>query len=467
MMKKTMWLCVLAVCVLGLSACKSTDAGGGSGGTASSMGQLKEKELPKKEAIDEFNKAKVAFERGDISGAKSKLESAISSDKRFSKAYFNLGVLNETEGNKKEAQKFYQQAADASDRFAAPHVALGYLAMEKGDKDAAWEHFQKAVAEDKFNPEANNNIAVMLRMRKEYKEAIRFARRSLAGDAEDTGTYANLAMIYYDMGLNDVAKLVVENALQISEKDADVWNTYGLIELKNKNVTLAIKMFDKALKLNPDFVPGLMNMGAIQLSVRNYPRAIELFEKALKLKKNDVEARISIAVAKRGMGNLKEAERVYSEVLKEDANNPLALFNMGVLHHEHLAQAAISGEGDAPSDPVKQMEWTTKNMEKAVTHYEKGREFYAKFLDTYEGDREEWSTDARKRVDGIAKLISTMREQIDQLEEQTEELRSMMQQQAAQQKAAAAAAKKAAAAKAAPAPANSKKAEGEEEKGKE
>ena len=391
--------------------------------------ELQEKELPKAEAIDEFNKGRDAYARGELDEAIKRMEGAASIDDRFSKAYFNVGVIYEEKGDKGKAREYYTRAANASTRFASPHVNLGRMALVEDKTDEAWGHFQDALKEDPYDPQAHNNVSVMLRERKEYKEAVRHARRILVADSQNTKAYANLALIYYEMGLKDVSRLVVQNALLITEEDPDLWNTYGLIELADNDVTAAISRFRKALELEPDHVPALMNMGAIVLSVRDYERAISLFEKALEHRPGEIEAKVSIGVAKRGLGDLVEAERIYKDVLKEDPNNPLALFNLGILEQEHLAQDTLMGEGtEPPEDPVGQLRWNADNLEKAVANYERGREFFQKFVDTYDGDKQEYVAEASGRIKDCGKQIESAKQQAELLRENATELDAAMKE---------------------------------------
>ena len=172
-----------------------------------------------------------------------------------------------------------------------------------------------------------------------------------------------------------------------------------------------------------------MNMGAIVLSVRDYERAISLFEKALEHRPGEIEAKVSIGVAKRGLGDLVEAERIYKDVLKEDPNNPLALFNLGILEQEHLAQDTLMGEGtEPPEDPVGQLRWNADNLEKAVANYERGREFFQKFVDTYDGDKQEYVAEASGRIKDCGKQIESAKQQAELLRENATELDAAMKE---------------------------------------
>ncbi|MBA2661693.1 MAG: tetratricopeptide repeat protein [Bradymonadaceae bacterium] len=383
-------------------------------------------------AIREFEEAVVAFEGADLVKAKAHLERAIKEDGRFGKAWFNLGVLHELNGDKDEARKSYQKALEFAPKLGAAYVNLGLMAINGDERDAAWDMFQKAVEVQPYNPEAQNNISVILRERKQYAEAVNHARRSLAGDSQNTKPYANLAHIYYDRGNYDVAKLVMLNAVQIDEKDADLYNILGLIELAQNDVTAAIAYFQRTLKLRADHVPALLNLGAIILNVRDYERAVTLFETALQHRPNDIEALISIAVAKRGLGDLAGARQYYDKVIALDANNAMVQFNLGVLEHEHMAQNAQMGVGGAepPEDPIEQMDWNIANMKSSITHYEKALEHYRQYLYLDKSDNADARKEANDRIGQVSQIIQMTNEQMPLMDQQKDDMRNQLKEQA-------------------------------------
>ena len=283
----------------------------------------------------------------------------------------------------------------------------------------------------------------------DHRNAVRHARLSLAGDSQNVDAYANLARTYYAMKAYDVALLVCLNAEKIDPNKADIYNIMGMIWLAKNDVTEAIRQFRRALEKDSKSVAALMNLGAVILNVRDYEGAISLFEQVLALEPKNTEAKISIAVAKRGLGDLEAARALYEEVRAVEPENASVQFNLGVMEHEHMAQNAMIGlgQGDAPADPIAQMDWTIGNMEKALQHYEKAIEHYRNFLAYDREVDQEAQKEANERITQVQQLIQVTGEQIPQLKEQ----KIMIQQdmKAAEEAEAQAAAEEKAAAEAA------------------
>jgi Tfp pilus assembly protein PilF len=412
------------------------------------------------DAKKEFMEAVAIYEKHGEKGigdAISALEDAVDEDPGFGKAWFNLGLLYEKTGRKEDARAAYIKATKTAVKLGDPHVNLGMMALEAGKTEEARQHFKDALKAESYNAAAHNNISVFYRKEEDFPKAVRHARMSLAGNASNIEAYANLARIYYRRGNFDVAKLVILNALKMPDgpKDPDLRNILGLVELSRNDVTEGIRQFEKAIELDPDHVPALLNLGAVILNVRDYPRALKLFERVLALKPESITAQISVAVAKRGMGDIQAADQIYQAILKEHPKNAVVQFNLGVLEHEHKAQNAVAGIDREPPAPATsdsasaQMmasaavtEWNIENLEAAIEHYETAIDHYRNFLAYDKSGMEERRKEANKRIGQVATIIRATKEQIPQLRATVKELRAqakvMAKQEAAAQKQAAA-----------------------------
>src|SRR6185369_15055475 len=135
-----------------------------------------------------------------------------------------------------------------------------------------------------------------------YKEAVSKLRRALAIDNDSIAAYALLAQIYYTTAENDKSKLdlaalVCKQAKETNDKFAPIYNTLGLINLKKRNVSGALKEFEQAVALDPKFVEAHLNIGAIGLSSRQYEKAEKSFQVVLTLQPNNFDAAIGMGVA--------------------------------------------------------------------------------------------------------------------------------------------------------------------------
>ena len=294
-------------------------------------------------------KAKGPLSSSDLSSLASKFKSQASSHPDLAaQAHFNAGTLLEESGDAKEAESEYNAALSANPAYSPALGNLGELYYKQGATQRAREWFQKAIdADPRGNASAYTNLALLIFQEAHdsgntagYKDAVAKLRRALAIDNDSMPAYALLALIYYQTAENDrsklqLAELVCNQAKLSNDKYAPIYNTLGLIQLRKKNVTGALKEFEHAVELDPKFVEAHLNIGAIGLSSRQYEKAQKAFEMVLGLQPNNVDATIGLGVALRGQKKFDEAEKYYKKAKDLDGKNCSISYNLGLLYQDY------------------------------------------------------------------------------------------------------------------------------------
>lgn len=275
--------------------------------------------------------------------------------KKLPEAAFNGGVLYESCGEPSRAQDAYREASKIDANFAPAHVNLGELYYRSGNMDGAQQEFESALRGDAKNVQAYNDLALVLvdqalkttdpaTRKATFDKAVGQLRRALAVDADSMPAYSLLALIYYtiaesDRSKLDLAALVCDQAKKVNDSYAPIYNTLGLIDLRRKNVTSALKEFRKAVELEPHYIEAQLNIGAITLSARDYASAQQAFKAALDAQPTDkqqlFQAKLGMGVAMRGLGSFDEAERWYLEAKGVDAQACSVSYNLGVLYQDY------------------------------------------------------------------------------------------------------------------------------------
>lgn len=340
-------MAALGLAALSLVACSGTPSrpdGNGGLGTGNGTGNGQQTpDLPDeppaapkvaKEAKPLFESGVKAYQSGNTAKAISLFEEAIDVDDTFGAAYFNIGRIHEEQGRIDEARTWYERSAEKGKAFGDGLVNIGRLEMEKGNKGEAMALFRRAIQIEPFNGEAHLNLAQDARSRRAFADAVKHVRTALKEDSQNVLAYEVLARVYYDLGRVELSKLVCLAGLEI-QKTADLYNTLGLVHLKQDNVTLALSAFEDALKVDGDYWPAHMNVGAITFNYRDYESSHRHFSEVLKQKPDHLEAMLSKAVSARGLERLDEAEAGYKAVLEKDQTYASAYYNLGILYQEY------------------------------------------------------------------------------------------------------------------------------------
>jgi Flp pilus assembly protein TadD len=334
--------------------------------------------------------------------------------------------------------------------------------------------------------------------RKYVADAVSNLRTVLALDSNNLQAFSTLAFIYYDMNMLEMAKLVGNQAIKKAEEIATgkfeeekveeandkaagkagkgkkkekaekkggdeaeegkpkeigreagtgvtadmkkqlavVHNTLGLVELKKKNISPAIKQFKEAVGMNPNFAEARMNLASLSLNNRDYLTAEENFKAVLKLQPKNFEASIGLGVALRGNKKIDEAETQYNAAKSLDPSQGASYFNLGLLYQEYK-------DGQKPA-------------------LQKAQDYYRQFLGHASGGTSDsLKKEAEKRIKDIDEIYvalaeaEKMQREAEEMQKKAEaqqkEMEEKMKQQEAAEKAAneKAAADKAAADKAA------------------
>ena len=329
---------------------------------------------------------------------------------RFPEAWFNAGLaFAKCRQTFDQAVGMWNKALEVQENYAPARVQIGLLAQRRGDTGAAFAAYQRAIQGDAQSVEAYVNLAILQRQRaqgNDLQEAQSNLRRALAVDSQYVPAFNQLALLYLDDAERSpqmlrLASIVCKQATTIDPNYAPVYNTWGLIKVKEGNIIGALSNFERAFTLSGRFFEAYMNFGSITLSFRGYEDARKAFAKAKALNSKSYEARIGLGVALRGLDQIEQAEAEYNGAKEIDAQRPDAFFNLGLLYQDYKGG-------------------TIPDMQKA-----KG--YFGEFL-SRAGGRQAYSTmteQAQRRTKNIDDAVAALREA------------EQIQRQAAQQEAAA------------------------------
>jgi Flp pilus assembly protein TadD len=369
---------------------------------------------------------------------------------KYGPAITNLGYIAWKNNEAGRAESLFKRAIDEDPLHSVE--ARNNMAQIQRDKA------RKASS----NEEKRNYVA----------QAVSNLRTVLALDSNNLQAFSTLAFIYYDMNMLEMAKLVGNQAIKKAdeiatgkfeeekveeanekaavkagkgkakkekgEKKGDdeeagkpkeigreagtgvtgdmkkqlavVHNTLGLVELKKKNISPAIKQFKEAVSLNPNFAEARMNLAALSLNNRDYLTAEENFKAVMKLQPKNFEAAIGLGVALRGNKKIDEAEAQYNAAKGLDPSQGGSYFNLGLLYQEYK-------DGQKPS-------------------LQKAQDYYRQFLGHASGGTSEsLKKEAEKRIKDIDEIYVALEEaakmqaESEAMQKKAEEQQKQMEEQ--------------------------------------
>jgi len=270
----------------------------------------------------------------------------------FTEAIYMMGVVSGRCGNVEQAQQYYQQALATNERYCGALVGVGLADMRAGRTQPARQRFETAIRHDNQCTAAYVNLAILQRENpNEVREALNNLRRALAIESDYLPAFNQMALLYYNQAADnqqmlDLAEVVCRQAQIINGNYAPIYNTWGLINVRQGNIIAALAKFQRAFALDNNLFEAYMNFGQLTLSYRGYQDAQQAFTRAHELRPQDYDAVVGLGAALRGLGQVPEAEAQYRAAIALDAQRPEAYFNLGLLYQDyqggqeaHLTQA--------------------------------------------------------------------------------------------------------------------------------
>ncbi len=293
----------------------------------------------------------------------------------FPEAWFNRGLVYDRCGMAEPAATALNRALQAANgNYCRAKVQLGVMAYRRHDVPGARQAFEQAIQQDATHcVEGYTNLAMVLREAnpttpQEWGAVVRNIRSALALDDRYLPARTQLALSYLQQAGEDpnsrmifLAGLVCAQAAQVAQTQnadiapdvrsfsADLFNTWGIIDIRRNEIIKALEHFRRAYTLNPNMFEAWINYGTINLSFRGYQDAKDAFEHAIALKDNSYDAHIGLGVALRGLAltqpdaeratTLAAAQREYERARTLDANRPDSYYNLGVLNMNYMGGA--------------------------------------------------------------------------------------------------------------------------------
>jgi putative PEP-CTERM system TPR-repeat lipoprotein len=154
----------------------------------------------------------------------------------------------------------------------------GQVYLAKGDFDRSAEYFERVVHLDPKNVQAMTRLGVAKLAGGETEEA--FEDLESAAKLDDASGQADIALILAHLRRNEFDKALAAQAI-LEHKQPDNPQTYNLkggILLAKKDLAGARKAFEKALSLQPTFLPAAANLVRIDLAEKRPEDAKKRFE---------------------------------------------------------------------------------------------------------------------------------------------------------------------------------------------
>ncbi len=269
---------------------------------------------------------------GNVERAIEILAGAAEEEKGGFLAAYNLGILREQQGQSDKAANRYFQSLQKNSGFSPALENLVRLYLKGGRIVDAQRLVDRFTAD---RPEVLGHRAVGLQVllfKGAFEDVIANAKNNLKKDERHVPTMIALAEANYRLGRNELAKSIIETAVELRPERRELFYLAGLVDLNLGSKAGAIANFKQAIALSEHFPEAHNNLGVLFHEVRDYAGAEAEFKAALRDFPTFKEAYLNLGNAYKGSKKYKEAETAFKRAISLDEKYPDAHFNLGILY---------------------------------------------------------------------------------------------------------------------------------------
>ena len=280
-------------------------------------------------------------------------------------------------GNLVEAEKLILEITKNFPRYAFGWKSLGTLMALTNRKIEAITPMILAIELEPRDPQAQNNLGVLLKDLKRYddaekcfKEAIRLKpdyidphfnlgillaqcdrdleainsyNETLKFNPRHISAYNNLGVIFKKLGRFAEAEGCYRKAIQLDQNYSESYNNLGILLKDLGRDFEAEKCYRDVIRIKPDSIEGLNNLGNILRANNQLIEAIKIYQEAVKHKPDFYGSHYNLGNAFQSLGRYADAAASYKEAVRLNPQSPESHNNLGVtareLGHHKIAES--------------------------------------------------------------------------------------------------------------------------------
>ena len=192
----------------------------------------------------------------------------------------------------------------------------GYKFLREKLYSEAIQKFQKAVEVSPTDSTSLTGMGLGLYWLDQKVDALEKAKRALDTSTNDEVCFTNYLFICVNSGLADEAVRVGETILsKRSIKTPEFYYNLGNAYIAMDKIDAAVVQYDRAIRLNPDFVFAFNNLGCALWAVGKYSESVQMFKRAIDRDPKYPDAHFNLAVTYFYSNQHNDAYREFKTVL--------------------------------------------------------------------------------------------------------------------------------------------------------
>lgn len=205
-----------------------------------------------------------------------------------------------------------------------------FLMIIKKDRKGVFYEIKKALKKYPDDPGINYLAGFFFSEMNDKKKAINFYKKSLKYDSLNSNKWFELGMIYESLNMIENAEKCFEKVIKIDSLNASAYNYWGyMLAERGIKLELAMKLIEKALKIEPNNGYYLDSMGWVYYQMGDFERAREYLYNAIQVFDSDPVILEHYGDVLMKLGDTQTAKEFYKKALKFNPKNKNLLKKIG------------------------------------------------------------------------------------------------------------------------------------------
>lgn len=202
------------------------------------------------------------------------------------------------------------------DKMEVSHkIQLGVSYFTKNDYKSAVQTFQSIFLSEKDIPLIYQYLGICYMRLGQLSEAQKVYEGAIKRGIDSSGFHMNLGIILTSAKQFNRARAELEKATEMDPLSVPAYFYLADLIRINGDPAQAIGIYEKALKINPEFVYAVNGLGMANAALKNDEKALQYFRQAIKLDPQSPPGYFNLAVELDQVGHSKEALEAYKKFL--------------------------------------------------------------------------------------------------------------------------------------------------------
>lgn len=222
--------------------------------------------------------------KNEIQPSINAFKNAISLEKNFVDAYYNLALILKNISHEESLINF-KKVIDLDPKHINALMHLGSIYAVQKDFSKAKFFFEQVVLHDPFSINGLNNLGNVLFELNLFDQAKKIFIKAISLDQNMPFSHNNLSKVLIEQNLLDEAEISINKALLLKPDYFEAYNNLGLVYFEKNKFKESIDQCLKSIQINPEFAYSHCNLGDCYRELRMFDLAIKSHKKSIELDK--------------------------------------------------------------------------------------------------------------------------------------------------------------------------------------